>query len=276
MTIATQEAPTEAPKFTLAPPRKAPRKGMPTKGALILITGLPKSGKNTLALSYPGLGLLEMEKHGSDHLDGWVQETDNLDTFRSAFRALLDSPECRAIGVSTLDKLIGWWQDEIVEQYQVASMSTKIEGGDNLWQVLRGKIETFVEVSKHCDKNVIALCHFKEPKLDKDGRLVVAHNIDAPGKIGSYLCSEADLIGVCSKAKVGNRMQYKISFVGGGEVGAYGGRIKELEGKEIILPETNQWAAIEAEVNKALNEKPAAPKSDEKPAAAKAAGKEKK
>jgi hypothetical protein len=269
MTTQTMDPPAQE-AFKLAPPRKAPRKGMPARGALILITGLPKSGKNTLALSMPGLALLETEQHGSDHLDGWVQETNDLATFRQAFRAALDYPECRAIGVSTLDKLISWWQDEIVEEYGVASMSANIEGV-NLWQVLRRKVETFVGVVKTCDKNVVALCHFKEPKLDKEGRLVVAHNIDAPGKIGSYLCSEADLIGVCSKAKVGNKMQYKISFVGGGEVGAYGGRIKELEGKEIILPETNQWAALEAACS-AEQAKAEPAKKDEKPAAKAAKG----
>jgi hypothetical protein len=86
MTTETQEAPTEAPKFTLAPPRKAPRKGMPTKGRSSF-TGLPKSGKNTLALSIPGSDLLETEQLGSEHLDGWVQEIADLDTFRAAFRA---------------------------------------------------------------------------------------------------------------------------------------------------------------------------------------------
>jgi hypothetical protein len=125
-------------------------------------------------------------------------------------------------------------------------MSANIEGV-NLWQELRKKRrDCSSNTSKNCGKLIVVLAHYKEPKLDKEGRLVIAHNIDAPGKLGSYICSEADLIGACSKAKVGIKMQFKVSFVGGGEVGAYGGRVKELEGKEIILPEDNQWAAIEA------------------------------
>lgn len=243
MTNATTQAPTQS-TFTPAPPRKALRKGLPAQG-LILITGLPKSGKNTIALSKPGLVLLETEKMGADHLDGWVQETNDIATFRAAFRWALDNPDCTSIGVSTIDKLIGWWQDEICEEYGVASMSAQLEG-INLWQVLRKKVEAFVDITKTGGKVVVGLCHFKEPKLDKDGRLVISHNIDAPGKLGSYLCSEADLIGICSKGRVANKMQFRISFEGGGEVGAYGGRVKELEGKTIMLPEENQWAAIEA------------------------------
>lgn len=244
MTTETPTAPTDAPKFVLAPPRKALRKGMPTMG-MLLFTGLPKSGKNSLALSIPGLVLIETEQMGSEHLDGWVQEVPDLDTFRTVFRAALDHPDCRAVGVSTFDKLIGWWQDEIMASYGVASMSANIEGV-NLWQELRKKVEAFVHISKTCSKLIVVLAHYKEPKLDKNGSLVISHNVDAPGKLGSYICSEADLIGACSKAKVGAKMQFKVSFVGGGEIGAYGGRVKELEGKEIIVPEGGQWSAIEA------------------------------
>lgn len=209
------------------------------------MTGLPKSGKNSIALSKPGLCLLETELDGSEHLDGWVQETGDLSTFRQAFAAAVAHPECTAVGVSTFDKLIGWWQQEIMETYQVESMHANIEGV-NLWQKLRNSVEGFINYSKTCGKLVVVLAHYKEPKLDKEGRLVITHNIDAPGKIGGYVCSEADLIGACSKAKIGTKMQFKVSFIGGGEIGAFGGRVRELEGKEIVLPDENQWAAIEA------------------------------
>lgn len=270
MTTEPQKAsPPAPPKFSLAPPRKAPRKGMPQSG-LFLFTGLPKSGKNTLALSRPALTLLETEKQGSDHLDGWVQEIPHLDAFRTAFKAALEHPDCRAIGVSTFDKLLVWWQDEICATYNVASMSANVEGV-NLWSELRRKVEAFIDVSKTCGKLLVVLAHYKEPKLDREGKLVITHNIDAPGKLGSLICSEADLIGACSKAKVGAKMQFKVSFVGGGEVGAYGGRVKELEGKEILLPEEGQWAAIEA-VCRGEAPKAEDPKTDDK-AAAKTAGK---
>lgn len=244
MTNAIAETAQEPMPYKLSAPRKAPRKGMPTRG-LIFLTGLPKSGKNTIALSKPGLCLLETEIDGSEHLDGWVEATNDLTTFRQAFRAAVEHPDCTGIGVSTTDKLIGWWQAEIMERFGVESMHANIEGV-NLWQELRKSVEGFVHYSKTCGKLVVALAHYKEPKLDKEGRLVITQNIDAPGKLGGFLCAEADLIGACSKSKVGGKMQFKISFVGGGEVGAFGGRVKELEGKEIILPYENQWAAIEA------------------------------
>lgn len=260
---AEKETQEQAPaEFQLTPPRKAPRKGMLTSG-LVLLTGLPKSGKNSIALSVPGLVLLETEKKGADHLDGWVQDIPDLATFRLAFGAALKDPNCLAIGVSTLDKLLTWWQDELCEMYQVESMSANLEGV-NLWVELRKKAELFVDVTKNHNKLFVVLAHYKEPKLDKAGNLVISNNVDAPGKLGGYICSEADLIGACSKAKIGSKMQFKVSFVGGGEVGAYGGRVKELEGKEIVLPEENQWAAIVAACSAPV--KPEASKTEEKTA----------
>lgn len=262
---------TDAPApFELAAPRKAPRKGIPTTG-MLLFTGLPKSGKNTIALSIPGLVLLETEKMGADHLDGWVQEVGDLATFRLAFKAALKHPDCKAIGVSTFDKLLTWWQDELCAEYGVDSMSANLDGV-NLWVELRKKVEVFIEVTKTCGKLIVVLAHYKEPKLDKGGSLVVTNNLDAPGKLGGYVCAEADLIGACSKAKVGNKMVFKVSFVGGGEVGAYGGRVKELEGKEIVLPAENPWAAIVAAANEGVQKEAVKP-SDEKAAPAKAKAK---
>lgn len=254
MTTETSSPPAGEEEYKLTPPRRAPRRGLPTKG-LIVLTGLPKSGKNSIALSVPGLALLETEKEGSAHLDGWVQETYDLTTFRRAFRAAQKDPSCRAIGVSTIDKLIGWWQDEICATYQVDSMSAQVEGV-NLWNVLRQKVESFIDAAKTGGKLVIWLAHYKEPKLDKEGRVVITQNIDAPGKLGGLICAEADLIGACSKAKVGAKMQFKVSFVGGGEIGAFGGRVDELEGKEIVLPKGRQWAAIEAACVEGATEAP--------------------
>lgn len=245
---ATPPAAPAPAEYTLPEPRRAPRKGMP-KAGMIIFTGLPKSGKNSLALSRPGLLLIETEKLGSEHLDGWVDEVADLQQFRRSFGAALKNPKCTAIGVSTFDKLLTWWQDELCAKWKVTSMSANIEGV-NLWSELRKKVETFVETTKTCGKLIVVLGHYKEPKLDKEGRVVIAHNIEAPGKLGGYICGEAELIGALSKEKVGEAMQFKVSFEGGGQVGAYGGRVKELEGKTIVLPEGEGWTAIEAEANK--------------------------
>ncbi len=269
-TTTTSDPAAEPAPYQLSAPRKAPRKGIPTRG-LVLLTGLPKSGKNTIALSKPGLCLIETELLGAEHLDGWVEEVGDLNTFRQAFKAAVDHPDCSAIGVSTTDKLIGWWQQEIMERYQVESMHAEVEGV-NLWQELRKSVEGFVHYTKTCGKLVVALAHYKEPKLDKNGNLVITNNIDAPGKLGGYLCAEADLIGACSKEKIGKAMQFKISFIGGGQIGAFGGRVKELEGKEIVLPDSQQWAAIEAACVEDAKKPAATPAKTETKPAAKAKG----
>ena len=243
--------PTEAPKaqaYTLAPRRPAPKVGMPKDG-FWLLSGLAKQGKTTLSASIPDAVILELEKGGADYVNGWVQEIPDLATLRLAFVAAVKDPKVKAIVVDTLDVVLDWLADEVAEKYGLDSMTEKKEGvnGFEVWDALTRKVSILISSFKHCDKLVVALAHFKEPKLNKDGRLVITSAINAPtGKIGSYICSHADAIGICSKEKVGSKMQYKISFEGGGPIGAFGSRVPDLENKTITLPDTNQWAAIEA------------------------------
>jgi len=234
--------------FMLASRRKVLKKGMPNDG-FWLISGLAKHGKTTLASSIPGSVLLELEKGGADYVEGWIQEIHNLATFRQAFVAACKEPQVKTIVVDTLDMLLAWLSDEVAEKYGLESMSEKKEGvsGYELWDVLTRKVADVISGFKYCGKLVVALAHFKEPKLNKDNKLVVTAAIDAPsGKIGNHICAHADAIGVCSKERVGSKMQYKISFEGGGPIGTFGSRIPDLENKTIILPEKNQWSAIEA------------------------------
>lgn len=238
---------TETQAFKLKPRRAAPKTGMPTDGFWI-IAGLWKSGKTVLAASAPDSVVLELEKGGADRVDGWVQEIPDMSTFRQAFVAAVKEPKVKIIVIDTLDEVLGHLEDEIAQKYGLESMSERKEGvsGFETWGDLNKKVSELVAGFKNCGKLVVALAHFKEPRLNSEGKLVVTNAINAPGKIGSYLCSHADAIGVCSKEKIGSKMQYKVSFEGGGPLGAFGSRVSELENKTIILPDRNQWSAIEA------------------------------
>lgn len=246
----TQEAPAEtqtAPKFKLAPPRGVLKKGVPTDGVW-LVAGLPKNGKTTLAASIAGGVVLEMEKGGADRVPGWVQEIPDMNTFRQAFVAACQDQNVKAIVVDTLDVIIDNLQAEVAAKFGLETMSERKEGvnGFAVWDFLHEKVAAMVKAFKECGKLVVLLAHFKEPRLDSEGKLVITNSINAPGKIGGYICSHADVIGICSKKRVGDKTQYVIKFHGEGIIGAFGSRIPELEDKTIVLPKASQWAAIEA------------------------------
>lgn len=253
MSADTQEAPatpaTTAPavEFKLSPPRAAKKTGMPTDG-LWLFAGLPKAGKTTLASTIPGGIILELERGGADRVSGWVQDVPNLPTFRKALVAAIKAPEVKVIVIDTLDVLLDWVEDDVAAQFGLENMSERKEGvnGFAVWGELRKRTNSMVEVLKTCGKLVILLAHYKDPKLDADGKVVISQAINAPGKTGSYICGQADAIGNCFKRPMGQATQYVVSFQGGHGLGTFGSRIAELEDRVIVLPKTNQWAAIEA------------------------------
>lgn len=243
--------------FTPAPPRGIIKTGIPTDGYWLL-AGLAKGGKSSLAASIPGAYILETELGGADRIAGWIQETYNLAAFREALAHGMKSEEVKIIVVDTLDTVLKWLGNETAQRYGLESMSDKKEGvnGFAVWNDLFDRVDRMTEKFKTCGKLVILTAHFKEPKLDSDGKLVITQSIEAPSsKISSHLCSHADLIGVCTKRRVGDKNQYQMRTHGDGAVGAYGGRLPELEDKTIILPKGQQWAAIMAEFDKAVDTK---------------------
>jgi len=222
---------------------------MPTEGFL-LFAGLAKAGKTRLAASIPNATILELEIGGADRLGTEehkisVQEIGDLQTFKEAMAWAIKEPSIHKIVIDTSDALLQLIEEDILERHGLGSMMERREGV-NTWQEMTKIVNAMVKRFKTCGKLVIALSHFKASKLDSDGKLVVSSNIDAPGKIGPNLLAQADLIGNCSKSKVGNKTEYAVSFEGGGTLGTFGGRVDELEGKRVVIPKHGGWAAIEA------------------------------
>lgn len=246
----TQEAPTaqEAPKWKPISPRAAIKTGFPADGYWVL-AGLPKGGKTTLGASIPGGVILELERGGADRVSGWVQEIPDHRTFRAALSWAMDrdNQEVKAIVIDTLDVVLNNIADEVAESFDLASMSERKAGvnGFDTWRELDRRVGRMVDTFKTCGKLVILLAHFKEPKLDNEGKLVITQSITSPSaRVSSYLCSHADVIGVVSKRRTGETSQYSVKFHGEGVIAAYGSRIPELEDKTVILPKKNQWQAI--------------------------------
>lgn len=271
MQTETQEAPpTATPPFKLAPPRGRPKTGMPTDG-LGILSGLPKGGKTSLGASIPGAIVLELERGGADRVDGWVQQVADLATFRLALKAAADHKDVKAIVIDSVDVFNDWTEAEICAAYGLESISERKEGvnGFEVWKAMRARYEGLVGFLKRSGKLAILVAHSKEPRIDADGKVVIPAGITIPGKLGGYLAAEADFIGNVAKKPVGNQTVYYISFRGG-PLGTWGSRIPELEDKEIVLPRTNQWAAVEAIFD--AKAPAAGPAKDEKKAAATAKG----
>ncbi|HAH06911.1 MAG TPA: hypothetical protein DCM05_10360 [Elusimicrobia bacterium] len=239
--------------------RPAPKKGLPTDGLMILV-GLPKSGKSKTAASWPGSYVLEVEPGGGDRIDGRIHDIKSLAEFREALKMVVADPSVKTVVIDSIDVLSDWFEDEIARTAGLSSMTERKAGVDGwaLWAELRKKLEALVNYLKACGKFVILIAHTKDPKLDGSGSIVIPAGINVSGKGAGVIAANADAIGNCFKRQIGPTTKYFLSFQGG-SLGIWGSRIPELEDKTVELPRENPYSAFAALF--AGDESTAAPKA---------------
>lgn len=226
--------------------RKAPKSGMPTEGIGVLV-GYPKTGKTTLAASFPGSYVLELEKFGADRVDGRVHEIKNLGEFRQILPLLVKEPSVKTIVIDTLDVVSDWLEDEVAQERGLESITERKQGVDGfeLWGTFKKRMEKLALYLKNCGKLVILIAHTKEAKQDSSGAVITPAGINVPGKSGAFIAAQADLIGFCYKKRLGAGTQFFVTFQGG-PLGQWGSRIAEVNDKTITLPAENPYKGFAA------------------------------
>ena len=235
-----------APTRTLVAPRDKKFTGMPTSGLFVLV-GLPKSAKTTLIASAPNSYVLECEAGGADRVDGRIEDVADLQNFREAFKAAVETPEVKIIGVDTIDVVSEWWATEIAKSHGLEAITERRAGVDGfeLWGEYGKRVEGFIAATKGCGKLVVVAAHCKDPKLDEKNNVIIPAGINVYGKAASLLASQADLIGYTYKKQVGAATEYFLTFRGG-PLGIWGSRVEELNDKTIRLDRKNPWGSLTA------------------------------
>jgi hypothetical protein len=269
MTTATAEKGAAAPSI-LVQPRAKKYTGM-LKTGLVVICGLEKSAKSSIAISAPNSYMLELDAGDADHLEGRIHDIrpeldadgnitkSALNVFRTVYAAALKDPSIDVIGIDTFGTFIDWQAQEIAEQAGLKSiMERKKEvNGYALWDELNTRTEKFVESVKNSGKMVIVNAHCKAPELDEEKKVVIPMGVDTYKGPGAILGRRADLIGYAYKKPVGGVTEYRLTF-GGGPLGSWGSRVDALNDKEIRLPKENPWGAIVAAAEGNMTQAPAA------------------
>ena len=111
--------------------------------------------------------------------------------------------------------------------------------GAGYYYLRESMLEVTREIYSWSDR-IIMLGHLKNKNIEKNGKEVIASEIDLTGKIKSILSAEADAIGLLYRS---NNNQNTVSFVTSDEV-ICGSRSTHLRNQEIILttldPKTNE------------------------------------
>jgi len=243
MTTETKTAPAPGQLVQARGKRKT---GQPTEGIMVLV-GQPKSGKTTLAASFPDSYMLELEPGGGDRVEGRIHDLGTLGEFREVLKAAVAEPSVKTIIVDSVDVLSDWLEDEIAKARGLDTISQRKQGVDGfeLWGEYRQRIEGLIGFLKDSKKLVILIAHCKEPKLDAGGNLVSPAGINMPGKAGAFLAAQADMIGYCFKKPLGSGTAYFCTFQGG-PLGMWGSRVDELNDQTLQLPREKPYSAFEA------------------------------
>lgn len=247
---AQEQAPPEP--VTLATYRKKIKTGMPTDGIIVLV-GPPKVGKTALAASFPDSYVLELETGGADRIDGRIQdikadtERTCLQNFRRYLLAAVKDPAIKTIVIDTLDALSDYFEEELAALHGLDSIMERKQGVDGraIWGDYSTKIRGLVGMLEGCGKLVVVNCHTKDPKIDSEGKVVIAAGINIYGKSGPYVLGRATLVGSMFKKDTAAGNGYFVTFKGG-PAGNWGGRVDELNDKTLQLPKENPYSAIAA------------------------------
>lgn len=220
--------------------------GQPTSGLFVLV-GNPKSGKTSFAASFPDSYVIELEANGGDRVAGRIHDIHSFEDFRKVLPLVMGSPEIKTVVIDSLDMLSDYFKQDVAKSMGLESIDETKKGVDGYekWGAYNKAIEKIVGYLKASNKLVILIAHCKAPTMDSSGVLTTPAGINMPGKAGSYVASQADIIGYTYRRQVGPDTSYFLTFQGG-PLGIWGSRVEELNDKTIQLPKANPYSAFEA------------------------------
>ena len=179
------------------------------EGEVIVVNGLPKGGKTTMAASWPDNLIIEVERSGAKWVRGaYVVEPKNTKDVDQTIKLLKVDTRFKCITLDTVDSLSLWIEKDICKKYKVSCIS--LAGGgygigrNELNTRLINIIDDLIELSK----TLILITHCRDDKGSK--ALLLTETLY------TYIQGKASIIGYAYKDIKGSKMEYLIDWGGKG------------------------------------------------------------
>lgn len=226
--------------------KEAKAVGMPTRGLLTLI-GDTKAGKTTLAASFPGSYVIEMEKGRADRIkNARIHEIDNLHDMGEVIQLALAAEDVKVLVLDSVDQIAKWMADEIAQENGMEFIHAQKDKPDprTLWQEFGVRVRGLVDYLKASDKLVIFVAHRRVAKLDDKGRITTPAGINVSGQGGDYIAQQSEMIGFLDVREIGGKSTHFLSFRGESQRAIWRSGIEELHDKEIIIRKADPYGSF--------------------------------
>lgn len=216
-------------------------------GRLVLF-GLPKSGKTTIVAGLDNCLILELEPRGADFVEAMSLYVPNLETlFKIGDQIVEQKYPYDYLALDTVTQLEEMVLPLAASMYKNTQMGKNWAGGDvrklpkgSGYLYLRLAFAKVINKISLWAPNIILIGHLKDRLIEKKGEEFSAKELDLSGKLSSLTASNADATGYVYRKD----NQTIINFQASEEV-ICGSRSKHLQGKNIVIAESNEEGELE-------------------------------
>jgi hypothetical protein len=185
----------ELPKVKIPASVHSPRR--------LLIYSKPKVGKTELISKLDNCLILDLEG-GTDGIDALKINIESLDHLKAVCDQIIaEGKPYKYIAIDTVTKLEDMCLSLALKLYKDTPMGASFKGLNVLhlpngagYQYLRDAMALVIQKIEKCANRVIYLGHIKVKSIEKNGKEVMASDIDLTGKIRSSFSADSDAIGI--------------------------------------------------------------------------------
>jgi hypothetical protein len=206
----------------------------------LILFGLPKVGKTTLAAYLPSCLLVDLED-GSDYVEAYKVKVKSVEEILELCKEIKKAGNpYQFIVVDTVTALEDMCMSLAIQLYQGTAMGASWSGS-NILTLPNGAGYLYIRMAffkvigwfEAVCPNVILLGHVKDSQLEKAGTEFNLKDLDLVGKVKRIASANSDAIGYVFR----NLENQTVINFGNGEELMCGARPEHLSGKEIIVGE---------------------------------------
>lgn len=164
----------------------------------VMIIGEPKSGKTTLATTFPDPIILDFEC-GTSGVSAHVVNVDNINTFKEAIKALRGESGRRfkTVVIDTIDAMVTLLEQETIRTAGGSAKILRDVGGYGLgYDILRSQVRGVYTALLSLPQQIVWLVHAKSKVITEKGNKegYVISTLDLPDKaVTAFILAKPDI-----------------------------------------------------------------------------------